>query len=101
MSDWIRLNMVFPPRLETPLTEALSSDPSIPGYTLFHAEAHTGDFGGASDAERVRGRVDRRVLWVVIPADRKDDVLRLMREHVDAGVLRWWTEAVVGTGLLE
>ncbi|WP_222564430.1 DUF3240 family protein [Novilysobacter antarcticus] len=100
MSGLIRLNMVFPPRLETPLTEALSADPSIPGYTLLEAEAHTGDFADASDAERVRGRVDRRVLWLVIRADMKDDVLRLMREHVDSGDLHWWSEPVLETGRL-
>ena len=100
MSDWIRLNLIFPPQLETPITEALSADPRMPGFTLLHAEGHTSDFAGASDAERVRGRVARRLLWLVIPAGMKDEVLQLMRTHVDSRDLRWWTEAVLDMGRL-
>ena len=101
MSEWIRLNLIFPPQLETPITQALSADPRMPGFTLLKAEGHTSDFASASDAELVRGRVERRLLWLLIPAEMKDEVLRVMRTHVDAQELRWWTEAVLEMGSLE
>ncbi len=100
MTDWIRMMLSFPPHLETPITQALSADPRMPGFTLLKAEGHTSDFGGASNAEQVRGRMDRRLLWLVLPAEMKDDVLELMRSHVDSRDLRWWTEAVLEMGRL-
>ena len=101
MSEWIRLTLIFPPHLETPITQALSGDPRMPGFTLLKAEGHTSDFAGASDAELVRGRVERRLLWLLIPAGKKEEVLQLMRTHVDSHDLRWWTEAVLEMGRLE
>ncbi|HMM67364.1 MAG TPA: DUF3240 family protein [Dokdonella sp.] len=100
MSTWIRMNLVFPPQMETLVTETISADPSMPGYTLIRAEGHTSSFERASDAERVRGRVERRLLWLVIPAERKDDVLQLLRAHMGSNELRWWTEAVLDMGRL-
>lgn len=100
MSDWIRLNLVFPPQLETPITEALSADARMPGFTLLEVEGHSSDFSRASDAERVRGRVKRRLLWVVIPAEEQDAVLQMIRTHVDSRDVRWWTEAVLDVGRL-
>ena len=101
MSEWIRLTLIFPPQLETPVTQALSADPRMPGFTLLKAEGHTSDFASASAAELVRGRVERRLLWLLIPAEMKDEVLQVMRTHVDAHELRWWTETVLEMGSLE
>ena len=101
MSDWVRLTLIFPPQLETPITQALSADPRMPGFTLLKAEGHTSDFDGASDAELVRGRVERRLLWLLIPAAMKTEVLQLVRSHVDSHDLRWWTEAVLEMGRVE
>lgn len=100
MSAWIRMNLLFPPQLETLVTETLSADPRMPGYTLIHAEGHTSSFARASDAERVRGRVEKRLLWLVIRAEEKDVVLELLRAHLGSGKLRWWTEAILDTGAL-
>ncbi len=100
MSEWLRVTLVFPPHLETVITESLTADPRMPGYTLLHGEGHTSDFGKASPAERVRGRVGRRVLWMLVPAGMKDEVIDLLRTHVDAHDVRWWTEAVLETGRL-
>lgn len=44
----VRLNLVFPPTLEDAVTDALMADPVLPGFTLLHAEGHTGDFARAS-----------------------------------------------------
>lgn len=100
MSDFVRLNLVFPPGLEDAVTETLSSDPSMPGFTLLHAEGHTSDFAEASAAERVRGRVERRVLWIVIEQERLETVLEVLRRHVASREVRWWAEPVMARGRL-
>ncbi len=94
------MNLLFPPQLETLVTEALSADPHMPGYTLIRAEGHTSNFTRASDAELVRGRVEKRLLWLVIPAEQKDMVLELLRGKMGPSELRWWTEAVLDMGTL-
>jgi hypothetical protein len=100
MTSWIRMNLLFPPQMETLITEMLSADPRMPGYTLMHAEGHTSSFARASDAERVRGRVEKRLLWLVIRAEEKDEVLQLLRTRVGSNEVRWWTEAILETGRL-
>ena len=94
------MNLLIPPQLETLVTETLSADPSIPGYILIRAQGHASSFEMASDAERVRGRVEKRLLWLIIPAERKDDVLQLLRANMGSDELRWWTEAILETGTL-
>lgn len=100
MSTWIRMNLVFPPQLETLVTETLSADPRMPGYTLLQAEGHTSNFTRASDAELVRGRIEKRLLWLVIRAEQKETVLELLRGKMGSSELRWWTEAVLDMGNL-
>ena len=73
----VRLNLVFPPTLEDAVTDALMADPVLPGFTLLHAEGHTGDFARASIREKVRGRVDRRVIWVLIEYEQLEQVWRI------------------------
>lgn len=100
MSTHVRLNVLFPPRLEMTLTEAITADPRLPGFTLLHAEGHTSDFAKASAIEQVRGRVQRRVLWMVLLAEEVEDVLDVLRAHVDSRDVRWWTESVLQMGRL-
>ncbi|MBN8742211.1 MAG: hypothetical protein BGP24_16240 [Lysobacterales bacterium 69-70] len=94
----VRLNLVFPPNLEDAVTEALLEDPALPGFTLLHAEGHSSDFAKASAREQVRGRVDRRVLWIVIHHERLDSVLGALRRRIAGGDLRWWVEPVLAVG---
>ncbi|WP_257389025.1 DUF3240 family protein [Tahibacter caeni] len=96
----VRLNLVFPPNLEDAVTEALLEDVTLPGFTLLHAEGHSSDFARATVREQVRGRVDRRVLWVVIHHERLDGVLAALRRRIVAGDLRWWVEPVLAGGRL-
>jgi len=96
----VRLNLVFPPSLEHAVAEALMADPTLPGFTLLHAEGHSGDFSRASIREQIRGRVDRRVLWVVIELGRLDDVLAALRERISSNDIRWWAEPVIASGRL-
>jgi len=100
MSTPIRMTLVFPPELENGITEALSAQAGLPGYTLFHAEGHTSDFQRASTAEQVRGRVQRRVLWMLIDPTQLDMALDAVRAKVASREVRWWTEPVLATGRL-
>ncbi|MBU6260871.1 MAG: DUF3240 family protein [Burkholderiales bacterium] len=100
MSEFLRLNLIFPPSLEHAVTEALIDDPSMPGFTLLHAEGHSSDFSHASAGERVRGRVERRLLWVVIERARLEPVLAALRERVASAEVRWWADPVLALGRL-
>jgi hypothetical protein len=100
MSELIRLNLIFPPALEDAVTETLIADPTLPGFTLLHAEGHSSDFAHASIREKVRGRVDRRVLWVVIERERLDGVLAVLRARIASSDVRWWVESVIAGGRL-
>lgn len=100
MSEFVRLNLIFPPSLENAVTDALIADPALPGFTLFHAEGHSSDFTHASASERVRGRIERRVLWVVVERERLDQVLSALHQRVASTEVRWWTEPVLALGRL-
>lgn len=100
MSDLVRLTLSFPPVLETAITDALIADPRMPGFTLLHAEGHTGDFSGASAGERVRGRMDRRLLWIIIDAAMRAEVMALLRASAASRQVRWWVEPVLEMGRL-
>ncbi|MCC7247818.1 MAG: DUF3240 family protein [Lysobacter sp.] len=100
MSDFVRLSLIFPPALENAVTDALIADPGLPGFTLFHAEGHTSHFANATVAERVRGRVERRILWVVVERERVEEVLDALRRRVASHDVRWWTEAILAHGRL-
>ena len=96
----VRLVLVFPPRLEEAVTEALVATPGMPGFTLLQAEGHSSDFAHASAAEQVRGRVERRVLWMLLPPAQVEGVLAQLRQDVDAHDVRWWLEPVLAMGRL-
>ncbi|WP_240096549.1 DUF3240 family protein [Thermomonas flagellata] len=100
MSALVRLTLVFPPRLEDAVTDALTAHPGLPGYTLVRAEGHAHDFARASTAERVRGRVQRRVLWMLIAPEQVETALDALRAQVAATDVRWWTEPVLAAGRL-
>ena len=99
-TEWVGLNLVFPPALEDAVTDALMADPTLPGFTLLHAEGHSSDFAHASIREQVRGRVDRRVLWVVIERERVDGLLAALRQRIASSDVRWWMEPVMAMGRL-
>ena len=100
MSDVVRLVLVFPPRLETAVTEALVCEAGLPGFTLLQAEGHSSDFSTASAAEQVHGRVQRRVLWMLIDPAQLDVALDAVRATVASQDVRWWTEPVLAAGRL-
>ncbi|MDE2407550.1 MAG: DUF3240 family protein [Xanthomonadaceae bacterium] len=100
MSEYVRLSLVFPPRLEAAVSEALVAEAGLPGFTVLHAEGHSSDFEHASAAEQVRGRVQRRMVWMLLPRPQVEAVLAVLREQVDGKDVRWWLEPVLAMGKL-
>jgi hypothetical protein len=96
----VRLNLVFAPALEDAVTGALMAERDLPGFTLLRAEGHTSDFNRASLREKVHGRVDRRVVWILIEAERLDGVLDALRQRIASSEVRWWVEPVIAGGRL-
>ena len=100
MTTLVRLSLAFPPSLEAAITEVLIAAPALPGFTLFNAEGHSSDFSSASTAERIRGRIDQRVLWMIVEQGSYQQVLALLRATIGATHVRWWLEPVLDMGHL-
>jgi hypothetical protein len=98
-TDLQRLTLVFPPLVEAQLIELLlEQDPPLPGFTVLSGEGHGADFATASLREQVRGRVARRALTMVLPADRVGPLVTALRRAISNSQVTWWTEHVTGFG---
>lgn len=95
-----RLNLVFPPALEEAVIAVLLDMPDLLGFTTLRGEGHGSSFEGASLRERVRGRVARNMAWLVLPAERVDEVLATLRRHLQNPDVIWWSEVVERFGRL-
>jgi hypothetical protein len=96
-----RLTLVFPPDVETELTELLLAlAPPLPGFTSLEATGHGADFASASVREQVRGRVARCVLFMVIPGERVAPLITLIGKALPARHVSWWVEPVEAFGRL-
>ena len=101
MTTLCRLNLVFPTALENAVTTALiEHEPPLPGFTLLAAEGHSGDFAHASVEERVRGRVGRRIVWMVLTREEASALVACLRKQVGSREVVWWTEPVESFGRL-
>lgn len=100
MSDWIRLTLIFPPALEETITEFLANQPGSPAFTLLHGEGHGSDFARASTAERVRGRVQRCLLWLILERGQGTELLQQLKTHCGNPAIHWWSEPVINHGRL-
>jgi hypothetical protein len=101
MNRLCRLNLVFAPAYEDAVTTALiEHEPPLPGFTLLRAEGHSSDFAHATIAERVKGRVNRRVLWMVLDRDEAERVVEGLRAKVRSAAVLWWIEPVEAFGRL-
>ena len=96
-----RLTVVFPPAVEASLIELLlEQDPPLPGFTTIVAEGHGADFATASTHEQVRGRIKKRLLLMVLPADRIESVIAALRAAIPNPHVTWWVEPVIDFGRL-
>ena len=96
-----KLTLVYPPTSEDQVIEVLLSiKPPIQGFTSWIADGHGLSFSEASANERVRGRVKRGVLVVIMPRDRADALLDVIRTDIAVPRLAYWIEPVETFGRL-
>lgn len=73
----------------------------LPAFTTFDADGHGQGFETASVQERVRGKVARRVLWLVLPIEDKVRVLEQVTARIKNPHVIYWTEAILEFGHLQ
>ncbi len=96
-----RLTIAFPPALEARIVELLlEHEPPLPGFTVLRGEGHGADFSRASVREQVRGRVDRRILMIILPQAHAEALLDALRSAVPNPQVAWWLEPVLAFGRL-
>lgn len=98
-SDLCRLSLVYPQESDSALVELLETvEPPLPGFTTWSANGHGQGFDGASHAERVSGRVSRRVATMVLPRSQADALLEHIGEQTPIRHLMFWIEPVLSAG---
>lgn len=96
-----KLSVAFPPALEEEILECLFEMPDdVGGFTVVTADGHGHGFERASVRERVRGRVARRLLYLVLEADSVPRVLDRLRATVRSREVAYWIEPVSEFGRL-
>jgi hypothetical protein len=94
-----KLTVAFPPSLEDEIVESLLDLPEdVGGFTIVSAEGHGQGFARASIRERVRGRVARRLVFVILEQDRLPRVLERLREGASHPAVAYWVEPVLEFG---
>jgi hypothetical protein len=96
-----KLTLVYPPAAEDTIVELLlKTEPPLRGFTTWAADGHGLDFGEATTAERVRGRIRRCVMVIVLPRPRVAPLLETVRTQAGAPHLAYWVEPVESFGRL-
>jgi nitrogen regulatory protein PII len=96
-----RLTVLAPRDLEASLLAAvLDLQPAVPGFTTTHVSGHGERFEGTRVKEQVRGRVDRVMMWLVLPAEDVERVLTQLRRCIPNPDIVWWMEPVDAMGRL-
>ncbi|NII11375.1 DUF3240 family protein [Oleiagrimonas sp. C23AA] len=99
--DLKRLTVLAPRDLEDVLLAAvLEMRPAVPGFTSTHVAGHGEHFDGARVQEQVRGRIDRAMMWLVLPAEDVERVLVQLRARMPHPDIVWWVEPVESMGRL-
>jgi hypothetical protein len=94
-----RLTLLVPDDLGEALLETLLElRPGLPGFTTLAVSGHGERFDGASVREHVRGRIERRMAWLVLPAEDVTRVLQQLRERMPHPDIVWWVEPVEDMG---
>lgn len=76
----------------------LASDPPIQGFTTWTAEGHGENFSNVTDAERVRGRVDRSVFNVILAPSRARSLLNRLAQEAPLAHMTYWIEPILEFG---
>jgi hypothetical protein len=97
-----KLTLVYPVGAEDQILEfLLDSQPPLPGFTSLRVEGHGENFDEASTREKVRGRIERRMLFVVLERARLQSLLAELHERIAVPHLAYWTEPVETFGLFK
>lgn len=94
-----RLTLVAPRELEEALVETLLELTST-GFTAINVAGHGEGFDQAGIRERVRGRVDRLMLWLLLPDGQAERVLAEVEKRLPHSRIVWWLEPVQARGRL-
>ena len=96
-----RLSLVFQAALEPRLHTCLQTRfTAPPRYTVLSGDGHGIDFAQASVREQVRGRVQLRLLVMLLPESAVAEVLAYLRADLADARVQWWTEPVLAQGSL-
>lgn len=96
-----RLTLVMPREIEDALVAILlEMQPALPGFTTLEVAGHGEGFAAASARESVRGRIDRRLLWMVLPEGDEQRVLAGIARQLPHSQIVWWIEPVEAMGRL-
>lgn len=96
-----RLTMIAPREQEDALVAALlEMQPALPGFTTMPVAGHGEGFAQASVHECVRGRIDRLLLWLVLPGEDVQRVLEVIGRQLPHSQIVWWIEPVDAMGRL-
>ncbi len=96
-----RLTVLAPRDLEDALLAiVLDMQPALPGFTTMHVSGHGERFDGTRVQEQVRGRVDRAMMWLVLPGEDVERVLAKLRARMPNPDVVWWVEPVDAIGRL-
>ena len=99
MTERCKLTLAFPPDLEDDIVETLLDLPDdVGGFTVVTAEGHGHGFARASVRERVRGRVGRRLLYVILESERLPIVLERLQATIHSPAVAYWVEPVSDFG---
>jgi hypothetical protein len=93
--DLRKLTLVYPVAAEDQVLDfLLDCEPPLPGFTSLCAEGHGASFEQASTREKVRGRIERRMLIIVLGRARLETLLAELRALGPIPNLAYWVEPV-------
>ncbi|GAB3023713.1 MULTISPECIES: DUF3240 family protein [Oleiagrimonas] len=96
-----RLTILSPRDLEDPVLETLlEMQPALPGFTTLAVSGHGESFEGARAQEQVRGRIDRSMVWLVLPEEDVERTLTQLSRSMPHPDIIWWVEPVDAMGKL-
>jgi len=99
--EYRKLTLMCPDDLAERLIDILlDANVRLTGFTTLKGDGHGHDFASATVRERVRGRVARRLIIAVLPADDVAVLLEDIHEQVRNPQLAYWVEPVLAYGHL-
>ena len=100
-AEYQKLTLVCPDELAERIIDVmLEADVRMTGFTTVKADGHGHDFSSATVRERVRGRVARRVIVAILPAEDVAVLLNDIHQQIKNPHLAYWIEPVSAYGHL-